>query len=183
MGCFMEANIQMSSRTLMCYNKCGQQIKFDDNVRAASGKKIPLNLDGSCHQCANKSKPQHQQPQQQQRQKTPILCRGCGAQIRFSKYHRTENQGWIPLNTDGSYHECPMKQRNQPQEQQEQQPQSQPQPPVASQLTMGNMDMLITSQIATLAENVSELTAKVDAMMMKIDSLITVKSKEAGRQS
>jgi hypothetical protein len=121
--------------------------------------------------------------QQLPKPKKQIFCQTCGVQIRFSKEHRTDNGGWVPLLLDGTPHNCPNKKYNRKQQQQ-QHPQLQQQQPVANQLTMGNTDMLIASQIATLAENVSELTAKVDAMIMKIDSLITpVKSKEAGTQS
>jgi len=38
---------------MKCYT-CTADIKFDDNVRSQSGKKIPLNQDGSPHQCPNK---------------------------------------------------------------------------------------------------------------------------------
>jgi hypothetical protein len=121
--------------------------------------------------------------QQLPKPKKQIFCQTCGVQIRFSKEHRTDNGGWVPLLLDGTPHNCPNKKYNQKQQQYQQQPQpqqqQQQQPPVASQLTMGNTDKLIASQIATLAENVSELTAKVDAMMMKLDALITHRTKEA----
>ena len=35
-----------------CRN-CGQEIKFDNNVRSTSGKAIPLNMDGNKHDCPN----------------------------------------------------------------------------------------------------------------------------------
>src|SRR5215218_4792892 len=103
---------------------------------------------------------------QQQTQKKIIYCKnGCGAQIKFSKYHRTENQGWIPLNMDGTTHECPMSEWNKKQKQQQQQQlQKQPQPqqqPVANQLTMQNKEMLLEGQIAKLAETVEILEARI----------------------
>ncbi len=34
-------------------NRCRTEIKFDDNVRSSSGKAIPLNPDGTKHNCPN----------------------------------------------------------------------------------------------------------------------------------
>lgn len=43
---------------------------------------------------------QHQQQQHYyQKQKVEIFCRGCNAEIRFDKNHRTATGKWIPLNT------------------------------------------------------------------------------------
>jgi hypothetical protein len=109
--------------------------------------------------------------QQQTPQKKQVFCRTCQAPIKFSKYHRTENQGWIPLNMDGTTHECPMKEWNKKQKQHQQQPQQQQQP-VANQLTMGNKNMIIEAQIAVLADNVAQLSAKIDSMTAKLDALI-----------
>jgi hypothetical protein len=111
--------------------------------------------------------------QQQTGQKKIIYCKnGCGAQIKFSKYHRTENQGWIPLNTDGTTHECPMKEWNKKQQKQQKQQPQQQQQPVANQLTMGNKNIIIEAQLAVLADKVAQLSAKIDSMTAKLDALI-----------
>jgi hypothetical protein len=53
---------------------------------------------------------QHQQQQHYyQKQKVEIFCRGCNAEIRFDKNHRTATSKCIPLNMDLSHHDCPSK--------------------------------------------------------------------------
>ena len=61
--------------------------------------------------------------QQQQNQRAPILCRGCGEEIKFHKDHKTEDGKWIRLNPDmTTTHKCDPKkgglQKPQPQQQQ-----------------------------------------------------------------
>jgi hypothetical protein len=38
---------------MKCWYNCGTDIIFDDGVRGKTGKKIPLNLDGTRHDCPN----------------------------------------------------------------------------------------------------------------------------------
>lgn len=38
-------------KAVYCRKGCGRQLQFDKNVRSASGKLVPLNLDGSKHEC------------------------------------------------------------------------------------------------------------------------------------
>lgn len=38
---------------MKCWYNCGADITFDDGVRGKTGKKIPLNLDGTRHDCPN----------------------------------------------------------------------------------------------------------------------------------
>jgi hypothetical protein len=53
------------------------------------------------------------QSQQKPQQKKIMYCmHGCGTEIKFSKYHRTENDGWIPLNMHGTVQECLAKKWN-----------------------------------------------------------------------
>lgn len=44
-----------SSSKMKCWYNCGTDIIFDDGVRGKTGKKIPLNLDGTRHDCPNSS--------------------------------------------------------------------------------------------------------------------------------
>jgi hypothetical protein len=38
---------------MKCWYNCGTDIMFDDGARGKTGKKIPLNLDGTRHDCPN----------------------------------------------------------------------------------------------------------------------------------
>lgn len=82
------------ARIIYCYNQCGQQIKFDDRHVSASGKKIPLNLNGEPHDCPNR--PQQRGggaaagQQLRQQQFAPTAATGGGPQEKTISYITSE---------------------------------------------------------------------------------------------
>lgn len=57
--------------TLKC-NGCGQLIVFDDTIKSKSGKKIPLNIDKSRHECPNSDYAKRKSQNQNQNDNTNI---------------------------------------------------------------------------------------------------------------
>ena len=78
---------------LLCRYGCQTAIKFDNNRIGPNGRKIPLNTDGSPHQCPK-------------RLPLTIACKHCGQQITFDDKIKADSGKMIPLNPDGTYHNC-----------------------------------------------------------------------------
>jgi hypothetical protein len=93
----------------ICKFGCGTSIKFDDRKVSRIGKKIPLNLDGSPHDCPsspfNKTK-QRQQIDNNNNVRRAITCKYCSQQITFNDKITSARGIKIPLNVDGSNHKC-----------------------------------------------------------------------------
>ena len=91
----------------MCKFGCQIPIKFDNSRVSAKGKKIPLNVDGSPHDCPsspfNKAKQRHEIDNNTT---STITCRYCSQQIRFDDKIISVRGRKIPLNIDGSNHNC-----------------------------------------------------------------------------
>jgi hypothetical protein len=94
-----------------CRYRCGTPIKFDNNQVSASGLKIPLNLDGTPHDCANRpyNRRRHQQLQTSKPGKKWQIkpCKYCSQSITFDDDVTAASGKRIPLNPNGSHHECP----------------------------------------------------------------------------
>jgi hypothetical protein len=100
-----------NDRVNYCRYGCGTPIKFDSNQVSARGLKIPLNLNGTRHDCANRpyNRRRLQQLQILKPRKTWQIkpCKYCSQSITFDDDVRTPSGKRIPLNADGSHHECP----------------------------------------------------------------------------
>jgi hypothetical protein len=105
-----------NNKVNLCRYGCQTPIKFDNNELSASGVKIPLNLDGTQHDCANRPYNRRKQMLAQ----TPKLwgkwnikpCKYCSQPITFDDSVRATSGKRIPLNADGSHHECAKKSYN-----------------------------------------------------------------------
>jgi hypothetical protein len=94
----MSSNSDYNKRVkkdILCKYGCGDPIKFDVNRVSRNGKKIPLNLDGTAHDCS----------------KRPYnngirSCYYCSELITFSNSITAESGKMIPLNPDSSLHDC-----------------------------------------------------------------------------
>jgi hypothetical protein len=90
---------------------CGTPIKFSDNQVSARGLKIPLNIDGTRHDCVYR--PYNRQRLRQLQILKPGKkwqikpCKYCRESITFDDDVRAPSGKRIPLNADGSHHECP----------------------------------------------------------------------------
>jgi DNA-directed RNA polymerase subunit RPC12/RpoP len=98
-----------------CKYGCYTRIKFDNSQVSVRGRKIPLNLDGSLHDCPNS---QFNKAKQLQRINNndatrAIICKYCGQQIMFNDKVTSVRGRKIPLNIDGSNHNCPNNSFNQ----------------------------------------------------------------------
>jgi hypothetical protein len=93
--------------TIICKYGCQTTIKFDNSRVSLKGIKIPLNLDGTAHNCPsspfNKAKQRHEIYNNTIR---TITCRYCGQQITFDDKITSARGRKIPLNVDGSNHNC-----------------------------------------------------------------------------
>ena len=104
-----------NASALYCRYGCGTPIKFDDNQVSPRGLRIPLNLDGTRHDCAyrpyNRSRLQLQisKPEKKWQIKS---CKYCNQSITFDNDVRAPSGKRIPLNPNGSHHECPYNQYN-----------------------------------------------------------------------
>ena len=89
----------------------GTRIKFDNNQVSPRGLQIPLNLDGTRHDCANRPynrrKPQQLQILKPRKTWQIKPCKYCRESITFYDDVRASSGKRIPLNADGSHHECP----------------------------------------------------------------------------
>src|SRR5215212_2103442 len=100
-----------NKKSYFCRYGCGMPIKFSDNQVSASGLKIPLNPNGTHHDCANR--PYNRRRQQQLQILKPEKkwqinpCKYCNQSITFDDDVRAPSDKRIPLNADGSHHECP----------------------------------------------------------------------------
>jgi hypothetical protein len=97
--------INFTIRPLYCQYGCGSVIKFKKDLITTTGKLIPLNSDGTYHDCNNSP--------YNKRKQSPIKCNYCGQEITFDKNIISKNGRKIPLNKDGSYHDCPQHPFNQ----------------------------------------------------------------------
>jgi hypothetical protein len=108
-------NNSSEKKDILCKYGCQTPIKFDLSRVSARGIRIPLNLDGSAHDCPlrqfNKTK-QLQRINNNDIIRT-INCKYCDQQISFSDNIRSERGKKIPLNPDGSHHNCPQRPFNQ----------------------------------------------------------------------
>jgi len=99
-----------SPRVNYCRYGCGTSVKFDNNHISVRGLRIPLNLDGTHHDCANR--PYNIRKQQQLQILKPRRwqikpCKYCSQSITFDDDTRAPSGRRIPLNPNGSHHECP----------------------------------------------------------------------------
>ena len=94
--------------TTICKFGCGASIKFDNNRVSRRGIKIPLNLDGTLHDCPNSPFNKAKQLQRINNNNTTrtITCKYCNQQITFNDNITSERGKKIPLNPDGSHHNC-----------------------------------------------------------------------------
>lgn len=99
-----------------CKYGCQTRIKFDDNRVSASGRKIPLNLDGRPHDCTNRPYNRRRQLLVQipkaESKRDAKLCRYCNQPITFDDCIKAPSGKRIPLNVDRSHHECAYNQYN-----------------------------------------------------------------------
>ena len=84
--------------TIICKYGCQTAIKFDNRQVSAKGIKIPLNLDGSPHDCPKRPSLSN---------KGTITCKYCTQSITFDNNIKAKSGKKIPLNIDGSNHNCP----------------------------------------------------------------------------
>jgi hypothetical protein len=82
---------------LLCKYGCQTAIKFDNNRTGPKGRKIPLNKDGTPHDC----------PKRTSSYERTIICNYCNEQITFDDNIKSKSGKKIPLNTDKTYHNCP----------------------------------------------------------------------------
>jgi hypothetical protein len=94
-----------------CRYGCQRPIKFDNNRVSANGLKIPLNLDGSPHDCANRPYNRRKQLSVQTPKSSSKWnvkpCKYGNQPITFDDGVRAASGKRIPLNANGSHHECP----------------------------------------------------------------------------
>jgi hypothetical protein len=86
---------------IACRNGCQTIIHFDKSTKSPRGKFIPLNPDGSTHNCPNSG------------QQFAVDCYYCGNRLTFNDRVRSKSGKCIPLDEDGSHHECTMHPYNQ----------------------------------------------------------------------
>jgi hypothetical protein len=112
---FQNNNNSIKKNTFCKYG-CQTAIKFDNSRVTAKGVKIPLNLDGTLHDCPNgpfnKTKQLHEIDGNNNTTRT-ITCKYCNQQITFNDNIISERGKKIPLNPDGSHHSCPQRPFNQ----------------------------------------------------------------------
>lgn len=94
--------------TIICKYGCQTPIKFDNNRVSTRGIKIPLNLDGTLHDCPNSPFNKAKQRYEIDNNNTTrtITCKYCGQQITFNDKITSARGRKIPLNIDGSNHNC-----------------------------------------------------------------------------
>ena len=84
--------------TSLCRNGCQTLIKFDNSRISPNGKKIPLNLDDTIHDCPKRPSSYN---------KGTITCKYCIQPITFDDNIKSKSGKKIPLNLEGSNHNCP----------------------------------------------------------------------------
>jgi len=106
-----------NNRVSVCRYGCQTPIKFDDKRVRLNGLKTPLNLDDTSHNCV--SRPYNRRRQQLLTQIPKgnnewsiKACKYCGQPITFNDNVRAPSGRRIPLNPNGSHHECPYNQYN-----------------------------------------------------------------------
>jgi hypothetical protein len=104
---FKTNNNGPTEKNTWCKYGCQTAIKFDKNQVSARGVKIPLNLDGTPHDCPRSpfNKAKHGQEIDINTIRT-ITCKYCGQQITFNNKITSARGRKIPLNGDGSNHNC-----------------------------------------------------------------------------
>jgi hypothetical protein len=85
-------------KNTFCKYGCQTAIKFDNRRVSAKEIKIPLNLDGSPHDCPKRPSSYN---------KGTITCKYCTQPITFDNNIKSKSGKKIPLNLDGTYHNCP----------------------------------------------------------------------------
>jgi hypothetical protein len=92
------SNTPLELKNILCKYGCGASISFDPNILSAISRKvIPLNLDGTLHNCPNKS----------YKTKDSIrTCKYCNQKITFHDHIKTPTGKRIPLNLNDSIHDC-----------------------------------------------------------------------------
>jgi hypothetical protein len=83
--------------TIICKYGCQTAIKFDNSRVTAKGIKIPLNLDGSSHDCPKRPSSYN---------KGTITCKYCTQPVTFDNNIKAKSGKKIPLDLNGSYHNC-----------------------------------------------------------------------------
>lgn len=83
--------------TTICKFGCGTSIKFDDRRVSRIGKKIPLNLYGSPHDCPKRPSLSN---------KGTITCNYCTQPVTFDNNIQAKSGKKIPLDLNRSYHNC-----------------------------------------------------------------------------
>jgi hypothetical protein len=91
------------TKAYFCQYDCDTQIKFDNSKVSVSGKRIPLELNGTPHRCANN--PYNQSTTTAE--KKVYSCNYCGKEITFDDNKKTASGRSIPLNSDKTNHDCP----------------------------------------------------------------------------
>jgi hypothetical protein len=108
-------NMTRPSSSLSC-KLCVQQITFDNkHISQRTGKKIPLDVaTNEAHDCPartsnnNQQQQQEQQIQQQTLQRRYHQCnKGCGNEIYFDPFNKSQSGKYIPLSKEtGLPHQC-----------------------------------------------------------------------------
>ena len=105
---FNNNNNSPVEKNAFCKYGCKTPIKFDNSQVSTRGIKIPLNLDGSPHDCPSSTFNTAKRLQQIDNNNvtTSINCKYCSQQITFNDNITSERGKKIPLNPDGSHHNC-----------------------------------------------------------------------------
>ena len=102
-------------KNIFCKYGCQTAIKFDNSRVSRRGIKIPLNLDGTLHDCP--SSPFNKAKQLQRTKYNDVTrsinCKYGSQQITFNDNITSRKGRKIPLNIDGSNHNCPNNSFNQ----------------------------------------------------------------------
>lgn len=102
-------------KEILCKFGCQTAIKFHSSQISVTGKKIPLNQDGTPHNCPLRPFNKLKQIQQTHNNaaRSAITCKYCSQQITFKESIASARGKKIPLNSDGSHHDCPQRPFNQ----------------------------------------------------------------------
>jgi hypothetical protein len=110
-GCAAEGlpnqNTNEANRQVKTYNckYCGMLIRFDAKMKSKNGRSIPLNPDGTTHNCPNN--PYNESAAYSKTTKKIYYCNYCGKEITFDNSKKTPNGKSRPLNLDKTEHDCP----------------------------------------------------------------------------
>jgi hypothetical protein len=88
-----------------CKFGCGTSIRFDPTIVSDINRKmIPLNLDNTAHNCANRA---------YKTKDSVRICIHCKQQITFHENRKSPNGRKIPLNLNDTVHDCILNPYNQ----------------------------------------------------------------------